>query len=222
LKIEPVRVSDISSLLFCQRYCYFNMLECVRKVSEMCALRELYFSRRSNREDWKDWARRKFLELYGEEHEDIFSLAVKSFKYSKDVSELESVEIDIDIRRDDLRLAGRLDEVVFDGEKRVLILSSKAPKEGVWYSDRIRLAAFSMLTSLRGGYVYYCKSGELRKYEVTGKDRHTVLKCVERVEKLRNGFLPEKKEKKESKKCKNCVYRDVCEESGETFASKFL
>ena len=219
-----IRVSDITSLLFCQRYCYFSLCERVRRPVEMDALRELYFSRRSGREDWKEWARRKFAELYcyDEENEcdEVFSRAAELFRYSKEVERLESLEIDVPVRNEEIGLSGRLDEVVFDGEKRLLVLSSRAPKEGVWYSDRIRLAAFSIITSLRGGYVYYCRSGDLRGCEVRGKDRHTVLKCMERIEKLRNGFLPEKKE--DMRKCESCIYREVCEDRGETFASRFL
>ncbi len=186
----------------------------------MSAFRELYFSVRSGKKDWKNWAKSKFLTLYGEENEDVFNSALSSFTYSGELSKLRSLELDVDLRREDLKLSGRLDEIVFDGERRALILSSRAPEEGVWYSDRIKLAAFSILTSFKGGYVYYCKSGKLRKVEITQKDKRTVLRCMERVEKLRRGFLPEKKE--QGKKCEGCIYRDVCESEGETFASRFL
>jgi len=132
------------------------------------------------------------------------------------------------LKREDIMLKGKLDELVKPENteaKKPLVLGYKAPEEGVWYRDRIKLASFCILLEKTfrcgEGYIYYC-SGELRETSISRKDRYTVLKAVERVNKLKKGFIPEKLEGRESKKCVNCRYRDVCEEKEETFASRFL
>lgn len=109
----------------------------------------------------------------------------------------------------------------FKGNEYPLILSSKAPNDGVWFRDKIKIAAFCMLleNTENRGYVYHCFDGELRKVEVTGRDRYNVLKLVERVIRLHKGFVPERKE---SSKCGRCKYEDVCENEPSTFASRFL
>lgn len=223
-----VRVSDISSLLFCQRYCYFNLLYGEVMPAEISVMRELYFSRRAGIENYVEWARKKFFTLYDESEElvELFEKAEREFVYSEELERLESLGTEIDLKREDVKLKGKLDELVRDTEKKKkpLVLSYKAPEEGVWYRDRIKLASFCVLLEktfrCSEGYVYYC-SGKLREVKISRKDKYTVLKAVERVNKLKKGFIPEKPEGKESR-CEKCRYRNVCEEKSETFASKFL
>ena len=224
-----VRVSDISSLLFCQRYCYFNLLYGEVIPAEISVMRELYFSRRAGIENYVEWARRKFFTLYDESRElvELFEKAEREFVYSEELDRLKSLGTEISLKREDIMLKGKLDELVKPENsevKKPLILSYKAPEEGVWYRDRIKLASFCVLLEktfrCNEGFVYYC-SGELKEVEISRKDKYTVLKAVERVNKLKKGFVPEKPEDRESR-CKNCRYRNVCEEKSETFASKFL
>ncbi len=223
-----VRVSDISSLLFCQRYCYFNLLYGEVVPAEISVMRELYFSRRAGIENYAEWARKKFFTLYDESEEfvELFEKAEREFVYSEEVERLESLGTEIDLKREDVKLKGKLDELVRDTEKKKkpLVLGYKAPEEGVWYRDRIKLASFCVLLEktfgCNEGYVYYC-SGKLREVKISRKDKYTVLKAVERVNKLKKGFIPEKPEGRENR-CKKCRYRNVCEEKSETFASKFL
>ncbi|RUM33528.1 MAG: hypothetical protein DSY33_04235 [Archaeoglobus sp.] len=226
MKLEFVRVSDISALMFCQRYCYFNLIYRDVQPVEINAMREIYFSRRAGINNWTEWAKKRFFVLYGKSEStiDLFERAKKEFVYSEELYKFKSIETEVNLKREDIMLTGLLDEIVEVPEKlkKPLILSYKAPEDGVWYRDRIRLAAFCILLEdlfkCGDGFVYYC-SGELRGVEISRKDKHAVIKAIERVNKLKKGFLPEKLE---SKKCKNCKYRSVCEEKGETFASKFL
>ncbi len=215
---EFVRVSEISALLFCQRYCYFSMLDEV-KPGEMSAFRVIYTCTRSKAGSPES----RFLAIYGEEYRHVFEKAVREFVYSKELDRLESVELELELSRKDLMLTGVLDELVKSKKLEPLVLSSKSPEDGVWFADRIKLAAFCILLEsdygVNSGFVYYCKSGELRHVEVSRKDRQFVFRAVDRIRKLRRGFLPEREE---SNRCRSCKYREVCESEGETFASKFL
>jgi CRISPR-associated exonuclease Cas4 len=120
-------------------------------------------------------------------------------------------------------LKGSLDEIVaLKGEKYPLSLSLRAPKENVWFKDKIRTAAFCMLLEEVGikqneGFVYHCFDGELRKVNVGRREKHYVLKLVERVLKLKKGFIPEKGDVK----CEKCMYNEACKNEPSTFA-RFL
>ncbi len=216
---DKVRVSDITSLIFCQRYCYFNLsFPEETTASKFQAMKEMYYSYRNDAQNWEKWAKNRFLAIYGKESEEIFNSALKEFKISKEVDEIESVETEVEVYKEELNLTGILDELV-EGNKP-LILGYKAPESGIWYRDRVKLTAFCMILDKKDGFVYYCKSGKLKGYEVTPKDRKVVIKAIDRVNKLKKGFLPEKTDKKN--KCKNCKYKEICDVKDETFASKFL
>ncbi len=218
---EFVRVSDIASLLFCQRYCYFNLhFPLESQVSEFQAMKEIYFSWRNYGEDWKSKAESRFLAIYGKENLDLFKKAIKNFKFSSELNNLKSIETEVEVRSDKLKLIGVLDEVVESfNEKLPLILGFKAPDNEIWYKDRIKLSAFCIMLKIDKGYIYYCRSGILKDYKVRIKDKRVVLKAIDRVRKLKNNFLPEKEK---SNKCKNCKYNEICNSKTETFASKFL
>jgi len=186
----------------------------------MHAAREIYISRRLGMDD--DWALKKFTTLYGEENTDVFIEAKEKFKFNSLLEELKSVEIEIWLESRKLKLRGYLDEIVsFKGDKYPLVLSSKAPDDGVWFKDKIKIAAFCMLLENTGnrGFVYHCFDAELREVEVTGKDRYNVLKLVEKVLRLHKGFVPERAE---DTRCNRCIYEETCRNEPSTFASRFL
>ncbi len=221
--MSEVLVSDISGYLYCPRICYFR-LKFGGKINEVHAAKEIYTSRRAGFDD--EWAKRKFLSLYGEENQEIFEIAAGKFIYSKSLEQLEQLDYGIVLESSRLRLKGKLDELIqLKGVRYPLILSSKAPEEGVWYRDRIKTAAFCMLLKDAGivdtssGLIYHCFDGELREVEIGRKDKYTVMRLVERVCKLKKGFIPEGVS---DSRCTRCDYRRECSNEPVTFASRFL
>jgi CRISPR-associated exonuclease Cas4 len=213
------RVSDLTSYIYCPRLCYYRLRFADESPNEMHAAREIYVSRRMGMDD--DWALNKYVTLYGEDNTDVFVKAREKFVFSSLLDELRSVEVGVRLESGKLRLKGILDEVVlFRGDKCPLVLSSKAPNDGVWFRDKIKVAAFCMLLeSGRKGFVYHCFDGSLREVEITSKERYYVLKLIERVLRLQRGFIPETGDEK---KCSRCAYKDVCKNEPSTFASRFL
>ncbi len=214
-------VGEISSYLICPRLCYFRMRDKIR-ATELNAAKEIYLSLRKGFNE--SWAFERFRQNF--EDEEPFKRALTKFKLEESVRNLKPVDWEIRLESERIRLKGVLDEIVeFEGKRYPLIISLRSPEDGVWFRDRIKLAAFCMLLKdagieCRRGFVYHCFDGDLRSAEVSRRDRFHVLKLVERVLRLKNGFVPEKT--KNTKICERCDYRDVCESKPSTFASKFL
>jgi len=219
---NEVLVSDVSGYLYCPRICYFR-LKFGSKINEIHAAKELYSSRRAGFDD--EWAKRKFLNLYGEENIEIFERTAKKFIFSPSLEQLGQIDSDIILKSSRLRLSGKLDELIQLKEDRYpLILSSRAPEKGVWYRDKIKVTAFCMLLkeasiSTSTGFVYHCFDGELRRVEVGRREKYTVMKLVERVYGLMKGFVPEGIN---DSRCRRCDYRGECSSEPVTFASRFL
>ncbi|AEA47509.1 Dna2/Cas4 domain-containing protein [Archaeoglobus veneficus] len=223
MKSNLVRVSDITGYIYCPRVCYFRLKHGGQDVNELHAAKEIYSSRRSGFDD--NWAKEKFVGLYGEENLDVFDKALKNFVFNPMLDEFEQMENDIVLESPRLRLKGKLDEMVrFRGKNYPLVLALRSPEDGVWYRDRIKIAAFCMLLGDAGievsmGFVYHCFDGEIKRVEVRRKDRYAVMKLVERVAKLVKGFMPEGVN---DSKCTRCPYSEECQSEPVTFASRFL
>jgi len=215
-----VNVSELASYVICPRLCYFRMRD-NPSIGEINAVREIYLSLRKGLD--LDWAEKRFEELDG--FKEVFEKALLDFKLSRDLEDLKPLDWEVKLSSDRLKLKGILDELVeFNGKVYPLVIALRSPKEDVWFKDRVRISAFCMLLGENGldckrGFVHYCYSGELRRIEIGRKERYYVLKLVERVLRLKKGFLPEKPKKA---KCDGCVYREVCESKPSTFASKFF
>jgi len=213
-----VKVSDIASYLYCPRVCYYRLRFGEDFVNEMQAARDIYISKRLNMDE--KWALEKFISYYGEENSHIFINALKRFVYNPVLDSLNGVEWEITLQSEKFRLKGSIDELVEENKTRVpLILSSNAPKEGIWFKDRIRLAAYCMLLGANKGYVYHCFDGELKSMEINRKDRRHVLKLIERVFRIKKGFIPDKLNEN---RCQKCRFNERCSNSPSTFASRFL
>ncbi len=208
-------VGEITSYVVCPRLCYFRMMDKV-KPNELHAVKEIYLSLRKGFDE--EWAFERYKQAFGEEEK--FKRALESFKLSPSLNQLRPLDWEIRLVSERMRLRGILDELVsFNGRSLPLVLSLKSPEEGVWFKDRIKLTAFCMLLNVNAGFVYHCFDGELRNVKVGRRDKYYVLKLVERVIRLKKGFLPEGRE---GKFCERCEYRDACRSEPSTFASKFL
>ncbi|MCQ1534266.1 Dna2/Cas4 domain-containing protein [Methanosarcina sp. KYL-1] len=105
-----------------------------------------------------------------------------------------------------------------------VIRPGSCPIQGVWASDRLHAAAFVLLLEAESGeevpfaFVEYAAFGLVRKVIIRSTDRREVLKICRRVEKIKAGFMPERKE---GKLCKQCNFLEPCG-SGSSLMSKFF
>lgn len=213
-----IYVSDLINYLLCPRLCYFRS-RFEGRVGEMNAVREIYLSLRKGY--GLDWAKRRFLELGGDES--TFNSARSNFVLSKDLEFLKPVDWEIKLESKNYKLKGILDELVeFRSNFHPLVLSLRCPRN-VRFKDRIKVSAFCLLLkemdlNCNFGFVYYCYDGELKRVDIGRKERYYTLKLVEKVERVKNGFLPDVKNKEF---CKSCEHFEVCQSKKSTFWEKF-
>ncbi len=105
-----------------------------------------------------------------------------------------------------------------------IIRPGNCPTQGVWASDRLHAVALALILENESGkevpfaFVEYAAFGLLRRVTVRSADRREVLKISRRVEKIKAGFMPEKKE---GKLCSHCSFAEHCS-SGSSLLSKFF
>ena len=212
-------VSEIVSYAYCPRLCYFRQ-RFGEKPGLLNAAKEIYLSLRKRLDT--EWAKNRFVSLGGEK--EIFERAHKEFTFKN--LELRPIEWELSLYSKKYRLRGVIDEIVYDSEVTPLAISLKAPKNGVWFKDAIKIASQAILlnesdfnTKAKSGYVYYCFDGVLREVEINRRLKFHVMRLIERVLRLRRGFIPERID---GKKCCKCTYLEDCKATKSTFASKFL
>ncbi|MFZ2498856.1 Dna2/Cas4 domain-containing protein [Methanosarcina sp.] len=115
--------------------------------------------------------------------------------------------------------------VCFEGAQVPSLLKpGNCPEQGVWASDRVHAAALVLLLEAEMGkevpfaFVEYVSFGLLRKVIIRSSDRREVLQICRRVEKIKAGLMPEKKEEK---LCKECSFSEKCT-SEPSLMSKFF
>jgi CRISPR-associated exonuclease Cas4 len=115
--------------------------------------------------------------------------------------------------------------VCFEGLQVPSILKpGNCPDQGVWASDRLHVAALVLLLEAESGkevpfaFVEYVSFGILRKVIIRSSDRREVLQICRRVEKIKSGFMPERKEEKF---CNECNFLEHCT-SSPSLMSKFF
>ena len=217
--MDFVNVSDLTTYIFCPRFLYFRLKFGDEYITEMHAAREIYLSIRKGFDN--NWAVERFKQLYGKDNLSVFSNALQKFRYDPMLDEFRPLDWEIKLESSKLKLKGILDEIViFKNKKLPLTLSLKEPEKGnVWFKDLIKIASFCMLLEVNEGLVYYCFDGSLKRVEISRREKYQILKLIERVFKVKKGFVPEKRE---DLRCKNCVYAETCNSKPSTFASKFL
>jgi CRISPR-associated exonuclease Cas4 len=116
---------------------------------------------------------------------------------------------------DKLRMSGNIDKVVFKGgiPGPVIISASKPPVVGVYASDRIRLAAYSLLLSEKydvpchEGAIEYVPGWCLRWAEIRYEDKRKALYARNRVLEMGRGNMPDALR---GKWCARCGHYDAC------------
>ncbi|MBN2488397.1 MAG: Dna2/Cas4 domain-containing protein [Methanosarcinaceae archaeon] len=105
-----------------------------------------------------------------------------------------------------------------------IIKTGNYPENGVWKNDRLHLAALAMLVeneyknAVEHGFVEYARYGIVRRVKIRPDDRRQVLKVRNRVEKIKDGTMPERKE---SQLCDKCNFSQMCSTKA-SLASKFF
>lgn len=106
----------------------------------------------------------------------------------------------------------------------VIIKTGKCPENGIWSNDRLILTAYLLLVEdkykvpISNGFVIYAKFGIIRRAIIKANDRRQVLKIINRINKIKQGNLPNRKQ---SSFCDNCNFYDLCKKE-ETLFSKFF
>lgn len=116
---------------------------------------------------------------------------------------------------DKLRMSGNIDKVFFKGgiPEPVIISASKPPAVGVYASDRIRLAAYSLLLSEKydvpchEGAIEYMPGWCLRWAEIRYEDKRKALYARNRVLEMGRGNMPDALR---GKWCARCGHYDAC------------
>lgn len=244
----PVRISDLGLYLRCPRQVYFQALghlalEKTNRVHSLL-LRELAlsFSAMEPGADIEMWLANRLktaqLELPiiypGEIDPNDLRKAAGELKlqipemaesYAPWLDQILPSVLEVDLRSERLGLSGRLDRLVEkDHPIPSIIRTGRPPKQGVWKSERIRLAGYAvLLEDARGeridsGLVEYPFAGEIRQVKIRSIDRSRMLRIRDRIRQINDGRLPERPK---SAPCDKCRLEEKCEVR-RSLASKFF
>lgn len=128
---------------------------------------------------------------------------------------LSPVSVSVTVYSDKLRMSGTIDKVVYNGSvpEPVIISASLPPHEGIYASDRARLAAYAMLlsekydTACPVGVVEYVPGWCMRRAEVRHEDKRKALYARNRVLEFMGGRMPDAVR---GKWCGRCGHGDAC------------
>lgn len=131
------------------------------------------------------------------------------------------------LHSDKLKMTGIPSAIVHYREKMIplTIRTGKCPDSGVWRNDRIHIAAIAMLLedsygdSVEHGFVQYARHGNIRKVKIRPEDRRQVLKIRNRVDTIKDGILPERKE---IPACSYCNFAQFCTATRSSLASRLF
>ncbi|HJH29731.1 MAG TPA: Dna2/Cas4 domain-containing protein [Methanosarcinaceae archaeon] len=142
---------------------------------------------------------------------------------------IDPVKTDPILYSERIGLSGMPSKLVCHAENVVpsVIKTGKYPENGVWNNDRLQIAALAMLVeeeygkTVKYGFVEYAKYGIVRKVIIRANDRRQILKIGNRVKKIKDGTMPDKKE---STLCEHCNYSEMCNKCSTkvSLASRFF
>lgn len=127
---------------------------------------------------------------------------------------LTSGEDRVMMRSDRLRLSGMLYRAaLLDGNRvPVICAASKEPENGVYKTDRLRLAAYALMISEKygdcgdSGVVVYACGWSFRRISIRKSDMTAVLSIRNRIEEIGTA-MPDAKR---GKWCHSCAYQSSC------------
>ncbi|MBP2030018.1 CRISPR-associated exonuclease Cas4 [Methanohalophilus levihalophilus] len=145
----------------------------------------------------------------------------------KAINMITPVEIELILSNEAIKLTGQIPAIVELDEtpSPMLIKTGNAPESGIWKNDRIHLAASSLLlaeysgTHAAEGIVQYAASGNIRRTRIHTADRRNALNVIKKIEKIKKGKMPERKE---NPLCESCEFRESCISKPTSLASRLF
>lgn len=130
------------------------------------------------------------------------------------------------LRSEKFGLTGSPDKLITIGSDLVpsIIKTGAMPENGAWKSDRIQLTAYAILIEeiygrvVTRGFVEYARWGKVREVTIKRHERRSVIQLRDRVRKIQDGFMPEKRE---GAPCERCGFNGICDVRS-TLASRFF
>jgi CRISPR-associated exonuclease Cas4 len=127
---------------------------------------------------------------------------------------LKQEETRISLRSDKLRLSGTVNRIASVDSRLMpaVVSSSQPPENGIYKSDRIRLAAYALLISERygveveQGIIEYMGGWCIREAEIRRGDKREALSIRRRIEES-GSSMPDARR---GKWCEKCTYRSKC------------
>ena len=125
------------------------------------------------------------------------------------------LSVGLTIYSDKLRISGTLDKVVDIGGARapVIISTSLPPGNGVYASERVKIAAYALLLAEKygiecgHGYVEYVSGWCLRRAEIRYEDKRKALYARNRILEAMEGRMPDASR---GKWCERCPFASAC------------
>lgn len=236
------RVSDISSYLICPRLAYFRNRDrstggLTAETIRTDLLRELSVSLYSVQASAEP--QKALLQVYDRACEDLAIVSGLTVDKIKDYARVDLDRIvtglnaesertgreklskllkpeatRVSLRSEKLRLSGTVDRIAAaDGRLLPAIISaSQPPENGIYASDRIRLAAYALLVSERfgceatSGLVEYMGGWSLRVAELHQGDKREALSIRRRIEEASSN-MPDARR---GKWCDKCAFKGSC------------
>ena len=105
------------------------------------------------------------------------------------------------------------------------IRTAKPPKNGVWESDRITAAAYTLILENEFGKQAISENavidylGDFRVLQVRYADKKKVFKAVRKIKDIKNGKMPNEKN---IRLCEKCVFEEMCRPKAKTFFSRIF
>ena len=122
-------------------------------------------------------------------------------------------DLDIMVRSDRLGLYGQIDKYDARTGDCTLTRCSVAPKNGCWPEDAIRTAALLLCLEETYGinpaglYIEYIRSGIIRHYTPTARDRRKIIELLHQFRNIEKGEFPPKPLKAP---CVSCTFEKNC------------
>lgn len=235
------RVSDLQAFLLCPRLAYFRMREETgqpsKEILRSAVMREISLSMYSvaSAKDRQATLERLYVTAcediamaYGQAAEEVRAagglrpenilggMERETARLGRErlLALLRSEDTLVSLRSDRLHLSGTVDRIACADSKLMpaVVSSSQPPENGIYRSDRIRLAAYALLMSERygcevnQGIVEYMGGWCIREAEVRRGDKREALSIRRRIEET-SSAMPDCRR---GKWCEKCAYQSNC------------
>jgi CRISPR-associated exonuclease Cas4 len=132
-----------------------------------------------------------------------------------------ATESDVRVVSKRLGIHGTVDRLFDEEPLFSIVRSSEAPAAGLYTSDRIRIACYTICieesfgTRPKSGIVEHIPSGIARICEPQPRDRRAALRAIETAKRIDRGDLPRKPR---NAPCETCHLADICAGTGRRLA----